>query len=127
MGREFGADVNGRRAVARPDNCDGHRVQFIKANGESQEQREKDTELARRPKQNNLGVFQQRLEIGHRADAKKNQQGKYFGAYAHIVEEAKKSFLPHHVGQRDIYENGAKPDGHKKERLVPFADAEVEQ
>ena len=74
----------------------------------------KDAELAGGAEQNDFGIFQQRLEIGHGADADKNQQRKDFGEHAGVVEETKKAILAHHLGQRNVDQNGAETDGHEQ-------------
>jgi len=55
-------------------------------------------ELAGGAKQNNLGVLQQRLEVGHGADAYENQQRKNFSADADVVEEAEEPLFFHESG-----------------------------
>jgi len=78
-------------------------------------------------KQDDLGIFQQRLKIRHGADADKNQQRKDFGEYAIVVKKSQKPFVPHHVRQRDIHEYSTKADRHEEQGLVTFVDSQVKK
>ncbi len=112
MRGEFGTDVNRRGSVAGADDRNRDGIELVETEGEGEQQGDKDAELTRRAEQDDLGVFQQRLKIGHGADAEKNQQGKNFGAHAGIVKKTNKAALGHHFRERDIDQNRAEADGH---------------
>ena len=126
MRGKFRRHIDSRRAVTGTDNPDGDSIQLIKADQQRQPQGQKDAELAGRAEQEDFGVFQQRAEVRHCADADENEQGEKLVGYAHVVNGPQKSFLAHQAGQRDVNQDGPEADGDQQQRLDVLFDAKIQ-
>ena len=90
MGREFGGDVDRRRAVGAADNADSAGFRLGKAEEDRAGEGDKDTDLRGSAEDQALGVGDQRTEVGHAADAEEDQRriDAELDALIEIVEQA---------------------------------------
>src|SRR5262245_6536572 len=127
MRRELRADINRRRSITGADDRDCDGVELFEIQRQGEQQRKEYAKLSGGAEQNDLGILQQRLKVGHGANADENQQRKNFREHTGIIKKTQEAFFAHHISQRYIDENRAKANGYEKQRFVALFDAEVEK
>ena len=127
VGGVLGGHIDGRRAVAGPDDPDGDRIQLGESKGQGQTQGQKDSELPGSPEQEGGRVCKQGAEIRHGADTDKNQEREKLIGHPHVINDPEKTLLSHEIRQGDVDQDTPESYGNQKQRLAVFLDPEPEK